>query len=129
MSGQSGLLTESGCACVSKAKAASGKSGRYASPVSSHPLRYELFSIAVLTEFLCSRRNAEIRFKRTTGHSILQELLSARIERAKTLLSQTSLPIPEIAASCGYKFPAHFRNAFRAATGLNPLAWRKQQSK
>lgn len=83
----------------------------------------------VLTEFTCSRRNAEIRFKRTTGRSILQELLSARIERAKALLSQTSLPIPEIAASCGYKFPAHFRNAFRAATGLNPLAWRKQQSK
>jgi len=82
----------------------------------------------VLKEFTCSRRNAEIRFKRTTGHSILQELMSARIERAKALLSQTYLPIPEIAASCGYKFPAHFRNAFRAATGLNPLAWRKQQT-
>lgn len=83
----------------------------------------------VLSEFTCSRRNAEIRFKRTTGRSILQELMSARLERAKALLSQTSLPIPEIAACCGYKFPAHFRNAFRAATGLNPLAWRKMQSK
>ena len=82
----------------------------------------------VLAEFTCSRRNAEIRFKRTTGRSILQELMSARLERAKSLLSQTSLPIPEIAACCGYKFPAHFRNAFRAATGLNPLAWRKRQS-
>ena len=79
----------------------------------------------VLTGFSCSRRNAEMRFRATTGKSILEEIVTARMERAKSLLSGTSLTIPEIAAQCGYRFTANFRNAFHAATGLNPLAWRK----
>ena len=79
----------------------------------------------VLAGFSCSRRNAEMRFRATTGKSILEEIIAARMERAKSLLSGTSLTIPEIAARCGYRFTANFRNAFHAATGLNPLAWRK----
>ena len=79
----------------------------------------------VLAGFSCSRRNAEMRFRATTGKSILEEIIAARMERAKSLLSGTSLTIPEIAAQCGYRFTANFRNAFHAATGLNPLAWRK----
>ena len=82
----------------------------------------------VLTGFSCSRRNAEIRFRATTGKSILEEIVAARMELAKSLLSKTILPLPDIAAQCGYRFPANFRNAFRNATGLNPLAWRKQQA-
>lgn len=79
----------------------------------------------VLAEFSCSRRNAEIRFRQATGKSVLDEIVAARMERAKSLLSGTFLAIPEIAAQCGYRFTANFRNAFRAATGHNPLAWRK----
>jgi len=48
------------------------------------------------------------------------------MSRAKSLLSGTDLPIADIAALCGYRFPANFRDAFRNATGSNPLAWRKQ---
>ncbi len=80
----------------------------------------------VLAGFSCSRRNAEIRFRATTGRSILEEIVAARMERARSLLSGTTLSVPEVAAQCGYRFPANFRNAFRAATGFNPLAWRKK---
>ena len=79
----------------------------------------------VLSAFSCSRRNAEIRFRQTTGTSVLKELAAARMHRAKTLLAETALSVAEIAAQCGYKFPAHFRNAFRMETGQNPLSWRK----
>ena len=79
----------------------------------------------VLAGFSCSRRNAELRFRKATGRTVMEELVSARIARAKSLLSGTLLSIQEIAAQCGYRFPANFRDAFRAATGLNPLAWRK----
>ena len=79
----------------------------------------------VLAGFPCSRRNAEIRFRATTGKSILEEIIAARMERAKSLLSETTLSVPEVAAQCGYRFTANFRNAFHAATELNPLAWRK----
>ena len=79
----------------------------------------------VIADFPCSRRNAEIRFRRATGHSILEELTSARIDEARRLLSETSLPISSVAEQCGYISIAHFRDAFRNATGANPLAWRK----
>ena len=80
----------------------------------------------VLAAFSCSRRNAEIRFRLATGKSVMEELVAARMSRAKSLLSGTDLPIAEIAALCGYRFPANFRDAFRSATGSNPLAWRKR---
>ena len=83
----------------------------------------------VLSGFSCSRRNAEIRFRTITGRSVLQELAAARLQRAKKLLAETSLQVSEIASDCGYKFTAHFRKIFRAETGMNPLSWRKANSK
>ena len=83
----------------------------------------------VLAGFSCSRRNAEIRFRQATGKSVLEEIVAARMSRAKTLLEGTTLSIPEIAAQCGYRYSTNFRDAFRAATGLNPLAWRKNNVK
>ena len=80
----------------------------------------------IVADFPCSRRNAEIRFRRATGHSILEELTNARVDAAKRILSETSLPISSVAEQCGYVSIAHFRDAFRNATGANPLAWRKQ---
>jgi len=83
----------------------------------------------VLAGFFCSRRNAEIRFRQATGKSVLDEIVAARMARAKTLLAGTTLSIAEIAAQCGYRYPANFRSAFITATGLNPLAWRKNNVK
>jgi len=82
----------------------------------------------VLAGFSCSRRSAEVRFRATTGKTILEEIVAARMERAKSLLSDTTLPVADVAAQCGYRFAANFRNAFRGATGLNPLAWRRRQA-
>lgn len=78
----------------------------------------------VLAQFPCSRRNAEIRFRRATGRSVLDELMEVRLERAKDLLAHTRLPVAAIVEACGYRAPARLNRAFRAATGLTPLAWR-----
>ncbi len=75
--------------------------------------------------FPCSRRNAEIRFRRATGRSIHEEIMAMRIDAAKRLLAETVLPVSTVATQCGYSSVAHFRDAFRAATDSNPLAWRK----
>lgn len=83
-----------------------------------------LSSKDILSTFPCSRRGAEMRFRRVTGHSVLDELLKARVHLAKSLLNETSLPISAIAERCGYRSIAHFRDAFRKATGVNPLRWR-----
>ena len=79
-------------------------------------------------KFPCSRRNAEIRFRRATGHSIHDEIMTARIDAARRLLAKTDLPVSSVAEQCGYVSVAHFRDAFRDATSLNPLAWRKKFS-
>ena len=78
----------------------------------------------IVAEFPCSRRSAEMRFRAATGHSILDELQSARMQLAKQLLSTTYLPISAVAEQCGYRSLAHFRNAFHDTTGANPLSWR-----
>ena len=79
----------------------------------------------IVGNFPCSRRNAEIRFRRATGRSIHDEIMGARLDLAKRLLAETSLSVSSVAAECGYASNGHFRDAFRAATSLNPLAWRK----
>ena len=80
----------------------------------------------VITEMGCSRRLAELRFREVTGHSILEEILSVRIERAKYLLEHSEKSIAEVAKSCGYGSANALRKVFAAETGKNPLAWRKR---
>ena len=82
----------------------------------------------ILSIFPCSRRSAEIRFRTATGHSVLDELLKARIDLAKRLLSNTKLPVSAIGETCGYTSTTRFREAFREETGANPLAWRKEKT-
>jgi len=79
----------------------------------------------ILAQFPCSRRSAELRFRQATGHSVLDELLKARINLAKRLLLDTGLPVSAVIESCGYGSSTYFRDAFREETGLNPFAWRK----
>ena len=79
----------------------------------------------IVAGFPCSRRNAEIRFRLATGHSILEELAQARIRIARQLLTDTKLPVSAVAERCGYKSIAHFRDTFRKVTGYNPLEWRR----
>ena len=80
----------------------------------------------VVVEMGCSRRLAELRFRVVTGRSILEEILSVRIERAKYLLEHSEKSIAEIAAACGYGSANALRKVFAVETGKNPLAWRKR---
>ena len=79
----------------------------------------------ILNAFPCSRRSAEIRFRKAVGRSVLDELIDARITLAKSLLADTVLPISSIAEQCGYRFQTQFRKIFLKATGHNPLHWRR----
>ena len=54
-----------------------------------------------------------------------QFLLDRRIDRAKTLLSSTRLPITEISAAVGFSTPNHFATTFRQRVGLTPRDFRR----
>jgi len=74
----------------------------------------------------CSPRQAEKLFKAEIGHSVLDEIMEVRIDRAKDMLRDPGLGIDIVTSRCGWASTASLRSAFKAATGLSPRAWRKK---
>ncbi len=71
-------------------------------------------------------RSAENRFKAVCGHSIRDELLAVRLDRAKRLLADTDLPVSVVCQKCGYSDERSLRYLFAKATGRSPNEWRAQ---
>ena len=66
-------------------------------------------------------------FGRYAGVTPLKYLTNLRIQEAKRLLLDTSLPISVVGERVGYPDQFHFSKTFRKATGVNPSAFRKQE--
>ena len=77
--------------------------------------------------FKCSRRMAELRFRKVTGISILKEIQNRRMEKACELLRFPKLRLDVIANQCGFRSTALFFRQFKAATGFTPLQWSKSK--
>ena len=75
-----------------------------------------------------SRRNFCRYFRRTTGTSPLQYLLSVRINRAVEMLRSTDLSIEEIAIKCGFNDENYFRKVFKKIKHESPGKFRKKMS-
>lgn len=67
-------------------------------------------------------------FKASTGGTPYQYLLNARVQRARHLLTSTTLPIMQIALQCGFADHVHFTRVFSRTTGQSPAAFRKASS-
>ena len=65
------------------------------------------------------------QFADTTGFSPLQFQLAERMRVAKNLVSNTNLPISEIARRTGFSSAAYFARSFKAATKLSPIGYRR----
>lgn len=81
----------------------------------------------VLKHFPCSRRQAEIRFRRATGHSVLDEIHAVQLEFAKQLLIDGSMPLKTISDFCGFDHPNSLRKFFKKQTGKSMTEWRASQ--
>lgn len=64
-------------------------------------------------------------FQKLTGSTPMEYLTRIRMERAKTLLRETSLKVIDIAFECGYGTSQYFSNTFKHATGTTPSAYRQ----
>ena len=73
-------------------------------------------------------RTAENRFRAVAGHSIRDEIVSVRIEKAKEILANAKIAVNSVYAYCGYKDERSLRYAFTKATGLSPFAWRQRHA-
>lgn len=63
-------------------------------------------------------------FKTVRGQSMIGYLNEIRIERAKTLLTHSRLPLKEIARLCGYKDEYYFSAVFRKQASVAPGHYR-----
>jgi LacI family transcriptional regulator len=80
----------------------------------------------VLRHVPLSRRSLEIKFARHIGRSPHEELTRLRVERAKTLLAQTDLPIGTVALRSGFQHAGRLATVFQEITGLTPTAYRRE---
>jgi transcriptional regulator GlxA family with amidase domain len=72
-----------------------------------------------------SRRQIERLFKRDLNCVPKRYYLEMRLRRARELLLQTSMPIMEITAACGFQSPPHFSKCYRNQFGYPPSSERK----
>ena len=79
-----------------------------------------------MTGITGSRRLFEMRFREAMGHSVLDEILSVRLERVCHLLSSTDTPIGAMAAFCGFKSDIALSKLFHRRFGMSLLAWRRR---
>ena len=65
-------------------------------------------------------------FRRLFGMSPTDYLLKVRLLMARRLLEHGQAQVGDVALQCGFYDQSHFSRAFRTATGLRPLEYRKR---
>lgn len=85
---------------------------------------YDLSKLA--KEFSVSVSSLCHRFKKITGFSIMDYLLSCRIAAAKRLLAKTALPVGEIVEKCGFTDSSNFSRTFKKLNGMSPTQFREK---
>ena len=66
-------------------------------------------------------------YKNEFGVSCYEDVLNARMEKAKYYLKNTSLSVKEVAELCGYANDVHFIRQFKQRTGMTAGQFRKNQ--
>lgn len=72
-----------------------------------------------------SSRQLERLFSKYLGHSPTRHYLSVRLERARFLLLQTSMPILSVAMACGFVSASHFSKSYSEHFRCTPSAERR----
>lgn len=89
----------------------------------------EDISRSVLTDiFYMDADYASKLFKKEFGISFKNYVIHKRIETAKELLLNTSLPVNIISANVGYENYSYFTRLFRKETGMAPMDYRTQNA-
>ena len=79
----------------------------------------ELAELANLSKYHFARA-----FKQSAGVSPHAYLIMRRVDRARELLSNMSMPLAEVALAAGFSNQSHFTCRFREQTGMTPSSYR-----
>ncbi|MEM7781689.1 MAG: GlxA family transcriptional regulator, partial [Pseudomonadota bacterium] len=74
-----------------------------------------------------SRRQIERLFRQNMGRSPARYYLEIRLDRARHLLLQSSLPVIEVAVACGFVSASHFSKCYRELYGRSPQQERNER--
>lgn len=86
----------------------------------------ELKFADVMRYFRFSKSHGYALFKKHLGKTFREALREVRIEKAKSLITETPLSISEIAEHCGFRSPQRLNEAFRRLYGTPPRDYRKK---
>jgi len=75
----------------------------------------ELAATTGLSKFHFARR-----FRASTGTTPHEFVLRHRVDRARRLLERTGMPLPEVAATCGFADQSHMNRVLRRRLGATP---------
>jgi AraC family transcriptional regulator, glycine betaine-responsive activator len=73
-----------------------------------------------------SLRQIQRMFHETLGTTPTKYYLRLRLQRARALLTQSSMSITQIAVACGFQSACHFSKSYRALYGRSPRSERHQ---
>lgn len=94
--------------------------------IRNHP--EEDISLEGLAQLVHLNKNYLVRlFKQTYGQTPIKLLIDMRMERGCDLITNTTIPISDIAAACGYSSAAYFIAEYKKYFGVTPL--RQRQNK
>ncbi|MBN1942290.1 MAG: helix-turn-helix domain-containing protein [Phycisphaerae bacterium] len=87
----------------------------------------EPFSVTQLAAAIHVGRTVLARlFRRHVGQTVVEYLRALRVRRAEAMLTQTNLPIKEIAIRVGLGDPQHFNKTVRRQRGVSPSEIRRR---
>jgi len=81
----------------------------------------------VAHELSVSRDTLATAVRELTGSTPTEYLTRLRLNRSKTLLADTDLPVFRVAKDVGFPDPAYFTRVFTKYTGVAPTTFRRQQ--
>lgn len=73
-----------------------------------------------------SRRLLERRFKAATGRTLLGHIRRTRLDRARQMLTDSTLRVSDVAKVCGFGTRAQFHRLFQHDTGATPHEYRQR---
>lgn len=74
--------------------------------------------------FFTSVSSLSREFKKVTGYTINNYIILSRLQKAKNLLSSTTIDINDIANEIGYDNPSHFSRIFKKYNNISPTDFR-----
>ncbi len=78
----------------------------------------------IARELHISKRSLEMKANLVLGTTLKSEITRIRLNEAVRLISNTSLPLSEVAEKCGFCCAAHLNTRFKAAFGHSPSVFR-----